>query len=112
MRRKKNKRKACEYWVKARDEYSLSAEGGVPIERVEIPGFCGEMEKKKTDKKEAKKKPPVTKARPDELPEDALRLLQIGYSLINVAFPIEAWKQPQVPDSGASTFDCIEAPDV
>ena len=48
----------------------------------------------------------------DDLPEDATRLLHIGYSLINVAFPIEAWKQPQVPDSGASTFDCVEAPDV
>jgi len=48
----------------------------------------------------------------DDLPEDATHLLHIGYSLINVAFPIEAWKQPQVPDSGASTFDCIEAPKV
>ena len=46
----------------------------------------------------------------DDLPEDATRLLHVCYSLINVAFPIEAWRQPQVPDSGASTFDCIEAP--
>jgi len=48
----------------------------------------------------------------DALPEDATRLLHICYSLINVAFAIEAWRQPRVPDSGASTFDCVEAPPV
>lgn len=48
----------------------------------------------------------------DDLPEDATRLLHVSYSLINVAFPIEAWRQARVPDSGASEFVCIEAPSV
>jgi hypothetical protein len=31
-------------------------------------------------------------------------------SLITVSFPIEAWKQPRVPDSGATYLDCIREP--
>ncbi len=46
------------------------------------------------------------------LPEDALRLLHLCYSLINISFPVEAWGQARVPDSGASTFDCIYEPAV
>ena len=46
----------------------------------------------------------------DALPEDATRLLQLCYSLINVSFPIEAWRQPRVPDSGASTLDVVLEP--
>ena len=30
----------------------------------------------------------------NELPEDATQLLQLTYSLINVSFPVEAWRQP------------------
>jgi hypothetical protein len=48
----------------------------------------------------------------DDLPDDATRLLQVGYSLINISFPIEAWRQPRVPDSGASTLDCIVEPEI
>jgi hypothetical protein len=48
----------------------------------------------------------------DALPEDARRLLQLCYSLINVSFPIEAWRQPRVPDSGASTLDCVIEPEI
>jgi hypothetical protein len=48
----------------------------------------------------------------DALPEDATRLLQLCYSLINVSFPIEAWRQPHVPDSGASTLDVVVEPAV
>ncbi|HXK22882.1 MAG TPA: hypothetical protein VMS55_09435 [Myxococcota bacterium] len=48
----------------------------------------------------------------DALPDDARRLLQLCYSLINVSFPIEAWRQPRVPDSGASTLECVIEPDV
>ena len=47
-----------------------------------------------------------------ELPDDATRLLQVMYSLINVSFAIEAWRQPRVPDSGASSLDCIVEPAV
>ena len=46
----------------------------------------------------------------DDLPDDATRLLQLTYSLINVSFPIEAWRQPRVPDSGASMLDCVVEP--
>jgi len=46
----------------------------------------------------------------DALPDDARRLLQLCYSLINVSFPIEAWRQPRVPDSGASTLDVVIEP--
>ena len=34
----------------------------------------------------------------DDLPEDAKRLLQLLYSLVMVSFPVEAWRQPNVPD--------------
>jgi hypothetical protein len=46
----------------------------------------------------------------DDLPEDATRLLQLCYSLINVSFPVEAWRQPRVPDSGASTLEVVIEP--
>jgi hypothetical protein len=44
------------------------------------------------------------------LAPDEVRLLQLCYSLINVSFPIEAWRQPRVPDSGASTLDVLVEP--
>lgn len=46
----------------------------------------------------------------ESLPEDASRLLQLCYSLINASFPVEAWRQPRVPDSGASTLEMIIEP--
>ena len=48
----------------------------------------------------------------DAMPEDALRLLYVCYSLINASFPVEAWRQPRVPDSGASTLEVIIEPAV
>lgn len=42
----------------------------------------------------------------DELPEDATRLMWLYCALMTASFPVEAWRQPRVPDSGASTFDC------
>jgi hypothetical protein len=48
----------------------------------------------------------------DDLPEDALHLLLLCYSLINVSFPVEAWHQPRVPDSGASTLEVVIEPAV
>ena len=41
----------------------------------------------------------------DDLPEDALRLLHLLYSLILVSFPIEIWRQPYIPDTGTASFD-------
>jgi len=46
----------------------------------------------------------------DDLPEDARTLMHMMQLLITVSFPIEAWKQPKVPDSGATYLDCIREP--
>ncbi|XVQ09402.1 hypothetical protein ACQP1W_43890 [Spirillospora sp. CA-255316] len=46
----------------------------------------------------------------DSLPEDATNLLHLLYSMIEVSFPVEVWRQPRVPDSGSSTFDCVTEP--
>jgi hypothetical protein len=48
----------------------------------------------------------------DDLPNDATRLLWLNYSLVNVSFPVEVWRQPRVPDSGAANMDCIVQPAV
>jgi hypothetical protein len=45
-----------------------------------------------------------------ELPEDALHLLHLLYSLISVSFAVECWKQPHVPDSGAAYLDLVREP--
>jgi hypothetical protein len=46
----------------------------------------------------------------DALPEDATNLLHLLYSMIEVSFPVEVWRQPRVPDSGSSSFDCVVEP--
>ena len=46
------------------------------------------------------------------LPADASRLLWLCYSLVNVSFPVEVWRQPRVPDSGAASIDLIVEPAV
>jgi hypothetical protein len=46
------------------------------------------------------------------LPEDAGRLLLLCYSLINVSFPVEVWRQARVPDSGAASIDAVVEPAV
>ena len=48
----------------------------------------------------------------DALPEDATRLLWLCYSLVNVSFPVEVWRQPRVPDSGAASLDMLVEPSV
>jgi hypothetical protein len=48
----------------------------------------------------------------DELPPDAGRLLLLCYSLVNVSFPVEVWRQPRVPDSGAASMDAVVEPAV
>ena len=45
-----------------------------------------------------------------ELPEDAKRLLWLYCSLVTVSFPVEVWRQPRVPDSGAASMDVIVEP--
>jgi hypothetical protein len=46
----------------------------------------------------------------DALPEDAKRLLWLCCALVTVSFPVEVWRQPRVPDSGAAAFDAIVEP--
>jgi hypothetical protein len=48
----------------------------------------------------------------DELPDDARRLLWLFCSLVTVSFPVEVWRQPRVPDSGAATFDAVLEPTI
>jgi hypothetical protein len=45
-----------------------------------------------------------------DLPDDALRLLQLLYSLIMVSFPVEIWRQPYIPDTGTASFELKAAP--
>jgi hypothetical protein len=44
------------------------------------------------------------------LPPDATHLLWLSYSLVNASFPVEVWRQPRVPDSGAATMDMVIEP--
>jgi hypothetical protein len=46
------------------------------------------------------------------LPVEAEHLLWLCYSLVNVSFPVEAWRQPRVPDSGATRMDVVIEPAV
>jgi hypothetical protein len=41
----------------------------------------------------------------DALPDDASHLLWLYCALVTVSFPVEVWRQPRVPDSGAARFD-------
>jgi hypothetical protein len=44
------------------------------------------------------------------LPDPELRLLWLTYSLVNVSFPVEVWRQARVPDSGAAKMDAVVQP--
>jgi hypothetical protein len=44
------------------------------------------------------------------LPDDACTLLWVLASLVTVSFPVEVWRQPRVPDSGASAFEAVAEP--
>lgn len=46
----------------------------------------------------------------ETLPEDARQLLLLFSSLVQVSFPVEVWRQPRVPDSGAAALDCVLEP--
>jgi len=41
----------------------------------------------------------------DDLPADAHRLLKLLYSLILISFPVEIWRQPNIPDTSTSSFE-------
>ncbi|MCV7317170.1 hypothetical protein H7J77_16655 [Mycolicibacillus parakoreensis] len=46
----------------------------------------------------------------EDLPEDVLNLMHLLYSMIMVSFPVESWKQPEVPDCGGAVIDCVAEP--
>jgi hypothetical protein len=46
----------------------------------------------------------------DDMPEDAVHLLQLLYSFVSVSFPIELWGQPYVPDTLGTSFDRFVEP--
>ena len=43
----------------------------------------------------------------DGMPDDAKALIHMMQSLVNVSFPVEVWKQPRVPDSGAAYLNLV-----
>lgn len=48
----------------------------------------------------------------DKLSEPDTLLLHLLYSLIMVSYPVNVFKQPRIPDSGAAFFDAVAEPAV
>ena len=48
----------------------------------------------------------------ETMPDDAKHLLWLYCALVTVSFPVEAWRQPRVPDSGAASMDVVVEPAV
>ncbi|WP_419845582.1 hypothetical protein [Candidatus Poriferisocius sp.] len=46
----------------------------------------------------------------DDLPDDARNLLLLAFSLCEASFPVEAWRQPRVPDSGSADLEMVREP--
>lgn len=46
----------------------------------------------------------------DGISDEDRNLLWLFSSLVTVSFPVEAWRQPRVPDSGASSIDVTVEP--
>jgi hypothetical protein len=46
------------------------------------------------------------------LSDEAKHLLWLTCALVNVSFPVEVWRQPRVPDSGAADFSPVLEPAV
>lgn len=46
----------------------------------------------------------------DDLPEKALNLMRMLYSLSTVSFAVDCFKQPKMPDSGSAYLDVIVEP--
>ncbi|HXY27690.1 MAG TPA: hypothetical protein VEH82_05370 [Acidimicrobiales bacterium] len=46
----------------------------------------------------------------DDLPDEARNLLHLLFSMVMVSFPVEAFGQPHIPDTGAAYLDCVVAP--
>ena len=54
----------------------------------------------------------LKQVRIDDIAEDDKHLLWLFCALVTVAFPVEAWRQPRVPDSGAASIDSVVEPAV
>jgi hypothetical protein len=48
----------------------------------------------------------------EDISEEDQNLMWLFASLVTVSFPVEVWRQPRVPDSGASSFDAVAEPAV
>lgn len=48
----------------------------------------------------------------DGISDDDQRLLWLFSSLVTVSFPVEVWRQPRVPESGAASLDVVIEPAV
>jgi hypothetical protein len=46
----------------------------------------------------------------EDLPDEGVNLLWLYCSLVTVSFPVEVWRQPRVPDAGASSIDAVDEP--
>ena len=46
----------------------------------------------------------------DGISDEDRNLLWLFCSLVTVSFPVEVWRQPRVPESGAATFDVVVEP--
>jgi hypothetical protein len=46
----------------------------------------------------------------DGISDEDQNLLWLFCSLVTVSFPVEVWRQPRVPESGASSFDVYVEP--
>ena len=46
----------------------------------------------------------------EDMPEDAVNLMHLLYSMIAVSFPVECWGQGRVPDTGAAYLDLLVEP--
>ena len=46
----------------------------------------------------------------DDMPEDAVNLMHLLYSMVMVSFPVECWGQGPVPDTGAAYLDLLVEP--
>jgi hypothetical protein len=46
----------------------------------------------------------------DDMPDDAVNLMHLLYSMIMVSFPVECWGQGRVPDTGAAYLDLLVEP--
>jgi hypothetical protein len=46
----------------------------------------------------------------DGISDEDRNLLHLFEALVTVSFPVEVWRQPRVPDSGASSIDVMVEP--